>query len=147
MLEEQHAEFKDAYQDLETRIDEVAEDLVETHVDEASLEYCQVTLERECDAESVRVCEDGCENLVKVLAVYEGNQVDQVDCRDTAELENSWSSLLKLSKWRAPFRINSDHRCPDDFSKDGNVSFVTDEFDIDFFWKLFNRFRLLPIWS
>ena len=90
-------------------IDEVAEVLVETHVDEASLEDCQVTLERECDAESVGVREDGSENFVKVLVVRESDQVNQVDRRDTAELENPWSSLFKLTEWRAPFRIDSDH--------------------------------------
>ena len=60
-------------------INEVAEVLVETHIDEASLEYCQVTLERECDAESVGVREDGRENFVEVLVVCKSNQVDQVD--------------------------------------------------------------------
>ena len=38
MLEEQHAEFKDAYQDLEARIDEVAEDMRKLPTDYAMVE-------------------------------------------------------------------------------------------------------------
>ena len=38
MLEEQHAEFKAAYQDLETRIDEVAEDMRKLPTDYAMVE-------------------------------------------------------------------------------------------------------------